>query len=517
VGKVSNKEKIIYDIALSFDDVLIHPGKSDVIPAECDVKSYFSRNVPVKIPIASAAMDTVTERQLAIALAKEGGIGVIHKNLTIEQQAKEVDAVKRYQLLVIENPVCVYSDMTFYGVSQLKGRKGVSYNSFPVVKRSSGKLCGFLTKDHFKHARPNEKVSDVMLKIGHFHNKGEEWIGNPEAVYGYIRSHLSDTPVDKLVITDGYGRPTHMYDMDNLEPLFGSKEPYLANVDSKGRLIVGAAVGVNDDARADELVAAGADVIVVDTAHGHSKNVIEAIKRLKKRYDIDLVAGNVATYEGARDLAKAGADAIKVGIGPGSICTTRIVAGAGVPQLTAIMDCARAAKRYKIPIIADGGIRDENIKLVDKHMRSAGFRNSGDITKAIAAGADCVMVGSLLAGTEESPSEKIYLGGSVYKCYRGMGSLGSLKKKLAADRYRQKNSGKLVPEGVEGIVPYKGLIKDLVYQLAGGLRSGMGYANTRNIYELKTKARFRRISSAALRESHPHNITITQTAPNYFG
>lgn len=517
MGKISNRQKIIYDVALSFDDVLIHPDKSDVIPAECDVKSYFSRHIPLKIPVASAAMDTVTERNLAIALAREGGIGVVHKNNTIDEQTKEIEAVKRHQLLIIENPVCVYNDMTFYGVSQLKDRRGTSYHSFPVVKRSNGKLCGFLTKDHFKHARPDEKVSDVMLRYGHFHTGDKEWIGKHESVYDYMRLHLRDTLVDKFVIIDENGRPTHMYDMDNLEPLFGSKEPYLANVDSKGRLIVGAAVGVYDYERADALVKAGVDVLVVDTAHGHSKNVIETIKRLKKTYKNDIVAGNVATYEGARDLAKAGADAIKVGIGPGSICTTRIVAGAGVPQLTAIMDCAQVAKKYKIPLIADGGIRDETAKLVDKYLKKSNFKNSGDATKAIAAGADSVMIGSLFAGTEESPSEKIYLARGVYKCYRGMGSLGALKKKLAADRYKQKKLEKFVPEGVEGIVPYKGMIKDLVYQLVGGLRSGMGYAGCKNIYELKTKSRFRVISSASLRESHPHDITITQAAPNYFG
>ncbi|RDV81718.1 IMP dehydrogenase [Ammonifex thiophilus] len=473
---------------LTFDDVLLVPAASAVLPREVDTSTYFTNNIKLNIPIVSAAMDTVTEARMAIALAREGGIGVIHKNMSIERQALEVDKVKRSEHGVITDPFHLGPDNTVREAMELMERYRIS--GVPIVEEN-GKLVGIITNRDIRfETNFDQPIKNVMTK--------ENLITAPVGTtLEKAKEIMRRYKIEKLPLVDENFILRGLITIKDIEK--AQKYPNAAK-DAQGRLLVAAAVGVNPGFmdRVDALVAAKVDAIVVDTAHGHSTRVIEAVKAIKKRYpDLEVVAGNVATAEGARALFEAGADAVKVGIGPGSICTTRVIAGVGVPQITAIMECAKEAKRFGRRLIADGGIK-----------------YSGDITKAIAAGADTVMLGSLLAGTEESPGEiEIYQGRS-YKVYRGMGSLGAMREG-GAERYFQDHGPKLVPEGVEGRVPYRGPLSEMVFQLIGGLRAGMGYCGCRTIEELKAKGRFVRITPAGLRESHPHNVVITKEAPNY--
>lgn len=472
---------------LTFDDVLLIPAKSEVLPGEVDTTTYLTRDIKLNIPLMSAAMDTVTESRMAIAIAREGGIGVIHKNMSIERQALEVDRVKRSEHGVISDPIFLSPESPISEALLLMERYRIS--GVPVTV--NGKLVGILTNRDLRFERDFSKpVGEVMTRD----NLVTAPVGTTlEQAKEILRRHK----VEKLPIVD---EDFNLRGLITIKDIEKARQYPLSAKDKKGRLLVAAAVGVSADTeeRADALVRAGVDAIVVDTAHGHSKGVLETVARIKRKYpEVAVIAGNVATAEGTRDLIRAGADAVKVGIGPGSICTTRVVAGAGVPQITAIYECAQEAMAHNTPIIADGGIK-----------------YSGDITKAIAAGADVVMIGSLFAGTEESPGEiEIYQGRS-YKVYRGMGSLGAMKEG-SSDRYFQEHQLKLVPEGVEGRVPYRGPLSETVFQLIGGLRAGMGYCGCRNIHELKTKTRFMRITPAGLRESHPHDVVITKEAPNY--
>lgn len=474
-------------VGLTFDDVLLVPAASEVLPKDVDVSTNLTRNIRLNIPLMSAAMDTVTEARLAIALAREGGIGVIHRNMSIERQALEVDKVKRSEHGVISDPIFLSPDSPISEALLLMERYRIS--GVPITE--NGKLVGILTNRDLRFEKDFSKpIAEVMTK----ENLVTAPVGTTlEQAKEILRRHK----VEKLPIVDENFNLRGLITIKDIEK--ARQYPFSAK-DGRGRLLVAAAVGTGFDSleRVDALVRAKVDVIVVDTAHGHSRLVVETVKKIKSRYpEVDVVAGNVATAEGARDLIAAGADAVKVGIGPGSICTTRVVAGAGVPQITAIYDCAQEAVRAGVPVIADGGIK-----------------YSGDITKAIAAGADVVMVGSLFAGTEESPGDiEIYQGRS-YKVYRGMGSLGAMREGCR-DRYFQEGQEKFVPEGVEGRVPYKGPLAETVYQLIGGLRAGMGYCGARNIQELKTKTTFMRITPAGLRESHPHDVVITKEAPNY--
>ncbi|MCL6446933.1 MAG: IMP dehydrogenase [Armatimonadetes bacterium] len=474
-------------VGLTFDDVLLVPAASEVLPKDVNVSTSLTRKIRLNIPLMSAAMDTVTEARLAIALAREGGIGVIHRNMSVERQALEVDKVKRSEHGVISDPIYLSPESPVSEALLLMERYRIS--GVPITE--NGRLVGILTNRDLRFEKDFSKpVGKVMTK--------ENLITAPVGTtLEQAKEILQRYKVEKLPIVDEDFNLRGLITIKDIEK--ARQYPYSAK-DGRGRLLVAAAVGVGFDGmeRVDALVRAKVDVIVVDTAHGHSRSVIEMVKKIKKKYpEIDVIAGNVATAEGTRDLIEAGADAVKVGIGPGSICTTRVVAGAGVPQITAIYECAAEASRYGVPIIADGGIK-----------------YSGDITKAIAAGADVVMIGSLFAGTEESPGDiEIYQGRS-YKVYRGMGSLGAMKEG-SRDRYFQEGQEKLVPEGVEGRVPYKGPLADTVYQLIGGLRAGMGYCGTRNIEELKTRTTFLRITPAGLRESHPHDVVITKEAPNY--
>lgn len=474
-------------VGLTFDDVLLVPAASEVLPKDVDVSTNLTRNIRLNIPLMSAAMDTVTEARLAIALAREGGIGVIHRNMSIERQALEVDKVKRSEHGVISDPIFLSPDSPISEALLLMERYRIS--GVPITE--NGKLVGILTNRDLRFEKDFSKpIAEVMTK----ENLVTAPVGTTlEQAKEILRRHK----VEKLPIVDENFNLRGLITIKDIEK--ARQYPFSAK-DGRGRLLVAAAVGTGFDSleRVDALVRAKVDVIVVDTAHGHSRLVVETVKKIKTRYpEVDVVAGNVATAEGARDLIAAGADAVKVGIGPGSICTTRVVAGAGVPQITAIYDCAREAVKAGVPVIADGGIK-----------------YSGDITKAIAAGADVVMVGSLFAGTEESPGDiEIYQGRS-YKVYRGMGSLGAMREGCR-DRYFQEGQEKFVPEGVEGRVPYKGPLAETVYQLIGGLRAGMGYCGARNIQELKTKTTFMRITPAGLRESHPHDVVITKEAPNY--
>ncbi len=475
-------------VGLTFDDVLLVPSKSDVIPKEVDVSTYLTKNIPLNIPIVSAAMDTVTEAALAIAIAREGGIGIIHRAMPPEKQALEVDKVKKSESGMIIDPITVSPDAPISEALALMARYKIS--GVPVTVK--GKLVGILTNRDLRfETNMDRKVKDVMTRKNLITAK--ETITLDEA-----KEILHRYKIEKLPIVDKNMKLKGLITIKDIEK---RKKYPNACKDSVGRLRVGAAVGVGVEAveRAELLVASGVDVIAIDTAHGHSNAVINTLKELKKRFDVDVIAGNVATKEGAEDLIKAGADAIKVGIGPGSICTTRVVAGAGVPQLTAIKDCYNVAKKYKVPVIADGGIK-----------------YSGDITKAIAAGAHSVMIGSLFAGTDESPGETILFQGRSYKVYRGMGSIGAMAQG-ARDRYGQEGveRSKLVPEGVEGRVPYKGPLAHSVHQLVGGLRSGMGYCGCKTLDELRKKARFIMITNAGLRESHVHDVIITKEAPNY--
>ncbi|MDR2391353.1 MAG: IMP dehydrogenase [Planctomycetota bacterium] len=475
---------------VTFDDVLLLPLKSDVVPSEVDTSSRFSRRISINIPVASAAMDTVTEGRLAIALAEQGGIGVIHKNLPSLQQAKEVEDVKRSANGIIADPVRLNpDDFVSMAMNIINERK---LSGIPIVD-AEGRVVGILTRRdlRFQH-KEDIPIREVMTRDNLI-------TAPPDTSLDIARNLLFKNKIEKLILVDSENRLQGLITMRDINNF--DRYP-LACRDSRGRLRVGAAVGVDDDERVSLLVEAGVDVLVVDTAHGHSLNVMDAVKRYRRDHcdGIDIVAGNVATEEGTRDLIRAGVDGVKVGIGPGSICTTRVVAGIGVPQMSAIWSAVKAAAGSGVPIIADGGIK-----------------YSGDIVKAIAAGASCVMIGSLLAGTDESPGEEILHQGRLYKAYRGMGSLGAMTIGTSGERYRQgdRTADKLVPEGIEGRVPSKGPLEPFVYQLVGGLKSGMGYIGASDVRELQARAKFIRITSAGLQESHPHDITITREAPNY--
>ena len=472
---------------ITFDDVLLVPAKSRVLPSEVDVTTRLTRRIKLNIPLMSAGMDTVTESRMAIALAREGGIGVIHKNMSIEEQAAEVDKVKRSEHGVITNPFHLSPEHTISDAAALMARYRIS--GVPITE--NGRLVGIITNRDLRFETDySRKIKDVMTK--------DKLITAPVGTtLAQAQEILQKHKVEKLPIVDEKFMLKGLITIKDIEKAI--QYPRSAK-DANGRLLSAAAVGITPDTmdRASALVEAGVDVIVVDTAHGHSINVLRMVEKLKSAFpQVDIVAGNVATAEGTKDLIEAGADAVKVGVGPGSICTTRVVAGIGVPQITAIFEAAEAAAPYGVPIIADGGIK-----------------YSGDITKAIGAGADVVMIGNLFAGTEESPGDiEIYQGRS-YKVYRGMGSLAAMKEG-SKDRYFQEDASKLVPEGIEGRVPYRGTVSDTVYQLIGGLRAGMGYCGVATIEELKTKSQFIRISGASLRESHPHDVHITKEAPNY--
>ena len=485
------EDRIIYR-GLTFDDVLLEPAYSEVMPTQADISSKLTRHIPLNVPVVSSPMDTVTESDMAIALAQEGGIGIIHKNMSIERQAIEVDSVKRSEHGVIVDPVTLPPDATVGEAMKIMDERNIG--GVPITQ--NGKLKGILTRRDLRFLESKEtRIEQVMTK-DNLVTAGEH-TGLEDA-----QRQLLENKVEKLLLVD---EEYQLKGLITIKDIDKNLRFPLASKDSRGRLRVGAAVGVHDFERVECLLDKGVDVLVVDSAHGHSKNIIETVKELKRRWDIDVIAGNVATTDGAKDLIRAGADAVKVGIGPGSICTTRIISGVGVPQLSAIANAARAVADNDVPVIADGGIR-----------------YSGDVTKALAAGAHTVMIGGLLAGLDESPGETILFQGRTFKQYRGMGSLGAMVKG-SSDRYRQRTSdedgkeapSKLVPEGVEGRVPYKGHLHDFLYQLVGGLRAGMGYLGTQNITELRTAARFIQISAASVRENHPHDIAITQEAPNY--
>ncbi|RMF43915.1 MAG: IMP dehydrogenase [Planctomycetota bacterium] len=480
-------EKLAYR-GITFDDVLLEPRFSSVMPSEVDVSTQLTKRIRLNIPLLSSPMDTVTESELAIALAKVGGLGVIHKNMSVAAQADEVTKVKRSANGIIVDPVTLSPDASVADAKDLMDRQNVS--GIPIVE-ADGKLVGIITRRDLRFLESSETpVKDVMTKENLVTARGTVTLEQAEKI-------LTDKKVEKLLLVDDDYRLTGLITIKDIDMM---KRYPDACKDATGRLRVGAAVGVFDFERAETLITHGVDVLIVDSAHGHSANVIETVRQIKQRWDIDVVAGNVATFEGCRDLIDAGADAVKVGIGPGSICTTRVISGVGVPQITAVFNATKAAADSGTPIIADGGIR-----------------YSGDITKAIAAGANCVMIGGLFAGLAESPGRTILYQGRTFKVYRGMGSLGAMVKG-SSERYRQsdeKNQMKLVPEGVEGRVPFKGYLADFVYQLVGGLRAGMGYCGTQSIEELRRDARFIQISPASVRENHPHDIAITQEAPNY--
>ena len=474
---------------LTFDDVLLLPGKSSVLPSEVDTRTCLTRKIAINVPMVSAAMDTVTESRLAIAMARQGGVGLIHRNMPVDRQAEEVDKVKRSESGMIVDPVTIPPDLSVRQALEIMTKYRVS--GLPVT--CGTRLVGILTNRDLRFEKHlDQPVSDVMTK----ENLVTVSVGTTlEEAERILQKHR----IEKLLVVD---KDFHLKGLITVKDIQKKLEFPNSAKDEHGRLRVGAAIGATGDflERAEELARAKVDLLAIDTAHGHSTRVMEAIRAVKHRLpEMQLIAGNVGTYEGARDLIALGIDGLKVGIGPGSICTTRIVTGAGVPQLTAIAEAARAAKDAGVPVIADGGIK-----------------YSGDITKAIAAGASVVMVGGLFAGTEESPGETILYQGRTFKAYRGMGSLGAMEAG-SADRYAQEaaDSGKSIPEGVEGRVPYKGLLAALVEQLVGGLRSGMGYCGVCNLKELQERGRFVRITSAGLRESHVHDVVITREAPNY--
>jgi IMP dehydrogenase len=484
--------------ALTFDDVLLKPGLSEVAPADADIRTRITRGIELNIPIIASAMDTVTEARMAIAMAQAGGIGVIHRNLEPDEQAAQVRQVKKFESGMVVNPVTIHPQATLAEARALMKEQGIS--GIPVVERSGGaarepgKLVGILTNRDVRFATdPRQKVSELMTKERLVTVR--EGVGQDEA-----KRLLHQHRIEKLLVVDAEYRCVGLITVKDIEKAVAYP---LACKDEQGRLRVAAATTVGDNGfrRTEALIEAGVDLVVVDTAHGHSKPVLDAVTRIKHLSNaVQVVAGNIATAEGAKALIDAGADSIKVGIGPGSICTTRIVAGVGVPQLTAILDAVGIAAAQNIPVIADGGIK-----------------YSGDLAKALAAGADCAMVGSLLAGTDETPGEVFLYQGRSYKTYRGMGSVGAMARG-SADRYFQqdiKDSLKLVPEGVEGQVPYKGAVATVLHQLAGGLRAAMGYVGARTLAELHQKAQFMRISSAGMRESHVHDVTITRESPNY--
>ncbi len=476
--------------AFTFDDVLLIPAYSEVLPKETDTRTRLTRNIQLNVPVVSAAMDTVTESELAIALAREGGMGIIHKNMSVQRQAEEVDRVKRSESGMISNPITLTADATIAEALALMRRYSIS--GIPIVE--DDKLIGILTNRDLRFELNTAlPIREVMTRENLITAAEGTTLEQAEKI---LQKHR----IEKLPVVDKSGRLKGLITVKDIQ----KKRTFpLAAKDQNGRLRVGAAVGVATDTleRAEALIAAQVDVLVVDTAHGHSKGVIEMVRSLKKNFpEVEVIAGNVATAEGASALIDAGADAVKVGMGPGTICTTRVIAGVGMPQITAVMNCAEVCQKHGAPLISDGGIKQ-----------------TGDIAKAIAAGADSVMVGSLFAGTEESPGEKIFLGGRIFKVYRGMGSISAMKQG-SADRYFQAeetDAKKMVPEGIEGRVPYRGKISEVVYQMVGGLRAAMGYCGTRTIADLKRNGRFVKISSAGLIESHPHDVTITQEAPNY--
>ena len=498
--------KILHD-GITFDDVLLIPARSDFVPTDADTHTKLTRSIELNIPLISAPMDTVTEAALAIALAQEGGIGIIHKNLTIENQAREVEKVKRSENGVIVDPITLPPTASIAQARRVMREYNVS--GIPIVEdaaipgdaasqaqrmRNNGKpppLLGIMTRRDLKFQEDdNRRIGDVMTR--------ENLVTAPENTsLEEAERILYKSKVEKLLLVDRENRLAGLITMRDIDKLH--QFPHACK-DRRGRLRVGAATGVKDFARVEALIKADVDVLVVDTAHGHSRNVLDTVREIKRKWDIQVIAGNVATAEGARDLIEAGVDAVKVGIGPGAICTTRIISGVGVPQVTAILAAVSVGEAAGVPIIADGGIR-----------------HSGDITKAIAAGAGSVMMGSLFAGLDESPGEMIIHQGRRYKTYRGMGSMGAMIQG-SKDRYGQagvRETSKLVPEGVEGRVPYRGPLGDFVYQLVGGLRAGMGYCGTKNIDQLRKNARFCRVSAASMAESHPHDIAITKEAPNY--
>ncbi|WP_432662826.1 IMP dehydrogenase [Wukongibacter baidiensis] len=473
---------------LTFDDVLLIPQKSEVLPKEVSVKTRLTKKIKLNTPIMSAGMDTVTTSRLAIAIAREGGIGIIHKNMSIESQAMEVDKVKRSEHGVIVDPFHLSPDHVISDALELMERYHIS--GVPITNEN-GKLVGILTNRDIRFQNDfTKRIDEIMTKENLVTAKEGTTLDEAEKI-------LRTWKIEKLPIVDDEGMLKGLITIKDIEKSI--KYPNRAT-DERNRLLVGAAIGITGDMmeRVVALEKAGVDVIVLDTAHGHSQGVLNAVAKVKAEYpELQVVAGNVATAQATEDLIKAGADAVKVGIGPGSICTTRVVAGIGVPQVTAIYDCAEAAKKYDIPIIGDGGIK-----------------YSGDIPKAIAAGADVVMIGSLFAGTEESPGETVIYKGRSFKVYRGMGSLGAMAAG-SKDRYFQEDAKKFVPEGVEGRVPYKGPLRETIYQLVGGLKAGMGYCGTSTIQDLKDNGRFIKITGAGLKESHPHDIHITKESPNY--
>ena len=499
------QSKIVHD-GITFDDVLLIPARSDFTPGDADTHTRLTRGIELNIPLISAPMDTVTESALAIALAQEGGIGIIHKNLSIPNQAREVEKVKRSENGVIVDPITLPPSATVGEARRIMREYNVS--GIPIVEgeqtRSDGdgverprgngqppRLVGIMTRRDLKFQE------DDTRQVGEVMTKGNLVTAPEHTTLDEAERILYHAKVEKLLLVDQQSRLVGLITMRDIDKLHQFPS---SCKDKRGRLRVGAATGVMDFSRVEALINADVDVVVVDTAHGHSKNVVETVREIKKSWDIQVIAGNVATAQGARDLIEAGVDAVKVGIGPGAICTTRIISGVGVPQITAIMHAVSAAEPAGVPVIADGGIR-----------------HSGDITKAIAAGASSCMMGSLFAGLDESPGETVIHQGRRYKVYRGMGSMGAMIQG-SKDRYGQagiKVTSKLVPEGVEGRVPYRGPLSDFVYQLVGGLRAGMGYCGTKDIESLRREARFCRVSAASVAESHPHDITITRESPNY--
>ena len=474
--------------ALTFDDILLVPAKSSVLPNQINIGTRLTRNITLNIPLVSAAMDTVTEASLAMAIARQGGIGIIHKNLSIHEQATEVDKVKRSESGMIVDPITLPPD-ALVGHA-LETMKKFSISGIPITKDE--KLVGILTNRDLRfHSNPSVPISEVMTK--------DNLVTVPEGTdLDSAKEILHKHRIEKLLIVDSQGRLKGMITVKDIMKRIQYPD---ACKDGRGRLRVGAAVGISKEMleRVEALVKAGVDVIVVDSSHGHSEGVIKGIEKIRQTYhDLEIIGGNVGTGEGAADLISAGVSAVKVGIGPGSICTTRVVTGAGMPQVTAIVECAKVCEKKDIPLIADGGIKF-----------------SGDITKALAVGADSVMIGSLFAGTEESPGETILFEGRSYKVYQGMGSIESMRKGSADRYFQQASSGKMVPEGVVGRVPYKGSLADSVYQLIGGLRAGMGLCGARDISTLKRTAKFVRITNAGLREGHPHDVKILKEAPNY--
>ena len=472
---------------LTFDDVLLIPAHSDVLPRDVDVRTHLTQNVTLNIPVMSAGMDTVTEAEMAIAMAREGGIGVIHKNMSIDEQAREVKLVKRSEHGIIVDPIYLAPDNTLSDADELMNKYHIS--GVPITE--NGKLVGIITNRDMRFETDlSRPISDIMTSKG--------LITAPEhTTMEEAKRILQAHRIEKLPLVDDDGHLKGLITIRDIEKM--RKFPN-SNKDSDGRLKVAAAIGVTSDVedRVEALLDAKADVLVIDTAHGHSEGVLQTIRRLRKAFPhLELIAGNVATYDATKALIEAGVSAVKVGIGPGSICTTRVIAGIGVPQITAIYDCAKAAEGTGIPIIADGGIQ-----------------YSGDIAKALGAGASCVMLGNLLAGTEEAPGEMIIYQGKNYKSYRGMGSLGAMQAS-SKDRYFQQNAKKLVPEGIEGRIPYKGHVSDVLFQLIGGLRASMGYCGAKNIKAMNEDTQFIQITGAGLRESHPHDVSITKEAPNY--